>query len=94
MRLRLGRAVALALILGAGLVPVAGAADEASVVAVVGGTPIPSEALDAAIQSELLGLRQREDQLRRQALNDLIAQVLFSREATARGVSVEEPVQA
>jgi predicted DsbA family dithiol-disulfide isomerase len=94
MRLRLGRAVALALILGAGLVPVAGAADEVSVVAVVDGIPIPSEALDAAIQSELLGLRQREDQLRRQGLNDLIVQVLFSREATARGGSVEELVQA
>jgi len=94
MRQKFGPAVGLALILGAGLGPVAGAADEASVVAVVDGIPIPSEALDAAIQAELLGLRQREDQLRRQGLNDLIAEMLLNREATARGVSVEELIQA
>jgi predicted DsbA family dithiol-disulfide isomerase len=94
MRQRLVPAVVLALILGAGLGPVAGAADEASVVAVVDGIPIPPEALDAAIQAELLGVRQREDQLRRQGLNDLIAEMLLSREAEARGVSVEELTQA
>ena len=94
MRHNLGPAVGLALILGAGLAPAVGAADEVSVVAVVDGIPIPSDALDAAIQSDLVGLRQREDQLRREGLSDLIARVLLGREAEARGVSVEELTKA
>jgi predicted DsbA family dithiol-disulfide isomerase len=64
--------------------------NETDAVAMVDGTPIPSEVLDAQIQGKLMELRQREDQLRRQALDDLIAQVLLQREAEARGVSVEE----
>jgi predicted DsbA family dithiol-disulfide isomerase len=93
MRKTFGRA-ALAVLLGAGLAPLSGAAEDPSVVAVVAGTPISSEAVEALIQGELLGLRQREDQLRRQGLNELIAQVLLSREAEERGVSVTELTRA
>ena len=85
---RSGLSVGLALVLGAALAATAGSADE--VVAVVDGTPITGDVLDELIQPQLLELRQREDQLRRSGLDELIAQVLLDREAAARGVSVEE----
>jgi predicted DsbA family dithiol-disulfide isomerase len=85
---RSGLSVGLALVLGAAVAATAGSVDE--VVAVVDGTPITGEVLDELIQPQLLELRQREDQLRRSGLDELIAQVLLEREAAARGVSVEE----
>ena len=89
MRLRFGPAALLAVVLaGPAAVPPAGG--ETGAVAIVDGTPIPSEVLDALIQGQLMELRQREDQLRRGALEELIAQVLVQREAEARGVSAEE----
>jgi protein-disulfide isomerase len=89
MRLTVGPAVLLAVALAAPAAD-APAANETDAVATVDGTPIPADVLDAMIQGKLMELRQREDQLRRQALDDLIAQVLLQREAEARGVSVEE----
>jgi protein-disulfide isomerase len=62
-------------------------------VAIVDGTPISSDALDAMIQGQLMELRQREDQLRRQALDHLVSQLLIQREAEARGVSVDELIE-
>jgi len=89
MRLRLGPAALLAVVF-AGPAAVPPAEGETGAVAIVDGTPIPSEVLDAMIQGQLMELRQREDQLRRGALEELIAQVLVQREAEARGVSAEE----
>jgi predicted DsbA family dithiol-disulfide isomerase len=83
--------VLTAVLAGPLALPVAG---ETGAVAIVDGMPIPSEALDALIQGQLMELRQREDQVRRQALDDLIAQVLLEREAETRGVSVEELTRA
>ena len=94
MKQTLGLTVVPALILTVGLALAAGATEEASVVAIVDGTPITSESLDEVIQAELLGLRQREDQLRREGLGDLIAEALLNREAQARGVSVEALTRA
>ena len=88
MRQTLQAAIALAVGLAPGLVPGVAATDE--VVAIVDGTPITSEALEASIQGQVLELRQREDQLRRKGLEELIAQALLDREAAARGVSVAE----
>jgi predicted DsbA family dithiol-disulfide isomerase len=84
--------VVLAVVLGIGPAAVP-AAEEPAAVAIVDGTPIPSEVLDAMVERDLLELRQREAQVRRQGLNELIAQVLFEREAVDRGVSVEELVK-
>ena len=89
MRLRLGLIAPVAVALaGPGLAPPAAGQGEA--VAIVDGTPISLETLDATVESQLLELRQREDQIRRQALDNLIGQELIRREAEARGVSVEE----
>jgi len=85
---RPGLSVGLALVLVAGLAATGRSADD--VVAVVDGTPIPAAVLDEMIEAQLLELRQREDQIRRAGLQELIAQVLLQREASARGVSVEE----
>jgi predicted DsbA family dithiol-disulfide isomerase len=82
-----GLHVGLVLLLCAGL---AGADDPPAVVAIVDGTPIPADLLEAMIEPQLLELRQREDQLRRGGLEELIAQVLLERAAAARAVSVEE----
>jgi len=83
--------VALALGLAPGLVSGVAVADEAGeAVAIVDGIPIQSDALEAMIQGQVRELRQREDQLRRRGLEELIAQVLLDREAAARGVSVAE----
>ncbi len=94
MRLaRIGRLTVVALALGLAPVLVSGVAvaDEAGeAVAIVDGTPITSDVLEAMIQGQVLELRQREDQLRRQGLEKLIAEVLLDREASARGVSVAD----
>ncbi|MGD8895117.1 MAG: thioredoxin domain-containing protein [Acidobacteriota bacterium] len=87
---KLGLIAVPTVVMALGLAPAAGVAEEASVVAIVDGTPITAEALDDVIQSELIALRHREDQLRRQGLSNLIAEVLLAREAQERGVSVEE----
>jgi len=57
-------------------------------VAVVDGTPITREALESAVEASLVELRLKEDSIRRQALDDLVASELFEKEAAARGVSV------
>ncbi len=84
---RSGLHISLAVFLCAGLT---GADDLPPVVAIVDGTPIPAGALEAVIEPQLLELRQREDQLRRGGLDDLIAQALLERAASARGVGIEE----
>lgn len=85
-----GLSIGLALLVCAGLPGGARSGDEPEVVAVVDGIPIPAEVLEEMIQPQLLELRQREDQLRRGGLEELIAQVLLDRAAAARGISVEE----
>jgi predicted DsbA family dithiol-disulfide isomerase len=93
MRQTLAHGVALTVVLGFG--PAASpAADEPMAVAIVDGTPIKSDALDAQVQGELRELRQRESQARRRGLNELIGQVLFEREAAARGLSLEDFLKA
>ncbi len=89
MRPRLGPAALLAVTL-AGPPAISPAGGETGAVAIVDGTPIPSQVLDAMIQGQLMELRRREDQLRRGALEELVAQALVQREAEARGVSAEE----
>jgi predicted DsbA family dithiol-disulfide isomerase len=89
MRPRLGPTALLGAVL-AGTPFVPPAAAETAPVAIVDGTPIPGDVLDALIQGQLMELRQREDQLRRGALDELIAQALVQREAAARGMSPEE----
>jgi protein-disulfide isomerase len=86
----------LTLALGAALIGAAGTAPaaEKGAVAIVDGTPISNDDLEALIQGQLMELRQQEDQLRRQALDELVSQILIQREAEARGVSVEELVEA
>jgi predicted DsbA family dithiol-disulfide isomerase len=92
MRQAVAHSVALAVVLAFGP-PALPAADEAAAVAIVDGTPIPSAVLDALVEGDLLELRQREAQVRRQGLNELVAQALLEREAAARGTSVEELVK-
>lgn len=80
--------VGLAALALTGAPPGSGAEGEA--VAVVDGQPITAQALDSLIQGQLMELRQREDQLRRQGLEELIAERLITLEAASRGVSVAE----
>lgn len=93
MRERRGRSVALGVVLGLGLAALT-AAEEPTTVAIVDGTPIKSDALDEEVKGELRELRQRESQARHRGLDELIAQVLFEREAAAQGMSVEDFVKA
>ena len=76
-------------VLSATTVTAAAEAPPSSAVAIVDGTPISSDALESAVQASLVELRLREDMIRRQALDELIADALLDKEATARGVSVE-----
>jgi predicted DsbA family dithiol-disulfide isomerase len=77
----------LFLLLGATVWAEDPAAAGSEAVAIVAGTPIPADALEAAVGPALVELRMREDALRRQALDELIAQVLIQKEAAARGVT-------
>jgi len=58
------------------------------VVAVVDGTPITRETLESAVEASLVELRLKEDSIRREALDELVASQLFAKEAAARGVGV------
>jgi len=82
--------VVCALAVAPGPAPGEPAGEESGAVAVVDGTPIAASTLDEMIQGELMELRQREAQLRRQGLEELIAERLLSLEAAARGVSVAD----
>ncbi len=73
---------------GAATASPAGAGD--SVVAEVGGAPILASELDAKTSSRLARLRQEEYEIRRQALDELIAERLLSAEAARRGISRDE----
>jgi len=57
--------------------------------ATVGGQPIELSAVDELIRPQLMELKAREQQLRDQALEVLIAQALIEQEAKARGTSAE-----
>jgi protein-disulfide isomerase len=63
-------------------------APPATPVAIVDGTPISAAALESAVEASLVELRMREDMIRRQALDELIADTLVQKEAAARGMSV------
>jgi protein-disulfide isomerase len=70
--------------------PGASAGSSDSAVAELKGARITAAELDKEIKGQLLQLRQQEYDLRRQALDNLLGQMLLKREATARGVSTEE----
>ncbi len=55
--------------------------------AVVAGQEIEAAAVDELIRPQLMELRSREQQLREQALEVLIARTLMQKEAAARGIS-------
>jgi protein-disulfide isomerase len=59
------------------------------VAATVGGRTISTAAVDDLIRAQLMDLRAREEQLRKQALDALIAQALIEEEAAARGSTAE-----
>lgn len=60
-----------------------------AVVARVHGQDISATELDAQAAAKLAALRQQEYDARREALEELIAQRLFEKEAAARGLTVE-----
>jgi len=70
--------------------PGASAGSSDSAVAELKGARITAAELDKEIKSQLLQLRQQEYDLRRQALDNLLGQMLLKREAATRGVSSEE----
>jgi protein-disulfide isomerase len=59
-------------------------------VAEVDGAPITLGDVDKKAASRLQGLRQEEYEIRRQALDELIAERLVAKEAKARGISPED----
>jgi protein-disulfide isomerase len=84
-----GMLVPLVVLLGTAAWAADAEAPASDAVAVVAGTTISAAALEAAVGPALVELRMREDVLRRQALDELIAQALIQREAAARGVTPE-----
>jgi protein-disulfide isomerase len=64
----------------------------AAVVAEVNGAPILASELEQKLASRLLRVRQEEYELRRQALDELIAERLVAAEAARRGIAAEELV--
>lgn len=63
-----------------------------AVVAEVGDTRITAGEVDALVRGQLLKVRQQEYELRRQALDTKLNELLLKREAAARGLTVEELV--
>lgn len=62
-------------------------------VAEMDGAPITLEDVDKKAGSRLQGLRHEEYEIRRQALDELIAERLIAKEAKARGISPEDLVK-
>ncbi|HET8646969.1 MAG TPA: thioredoxin domain-containing protein, partial [Vicinamibacteria bacterium] len=62
----------------------------AGAVALVDGKPITMSEIEAAAGARLAQLRAQEYQLKRQALDELIARRLVEKEAAARGISADE----
>ncbi len=60
------------------------------VVAEVNGAPVMASELDAKVASRLVAVRQQEYEIRKQALDALIAERLVAAEAAKRKLSVEE----
>ncbi len=64
------------------------------VVATIGGTPITRAEVDLTATAKLSKLRQDEYDVRRAAVEKLMQDKLYAKEAAARGVSVEDLVKA
>jgi len=73
-----------------GAAPVAKAVSGVGVVAEVNGAPILAAELDQKVAGRLARLRQEEFELRRQVLDELVAERLVAAEASKRKVSPEE----
>ena len=67
-----------------------GPAPRAGVVATLGDRTVTDTELEELVRRRLLRLRSEEYQIKRQALEELIARDLMQKEAKARGMSVEE----
>jgi protein-disulfide isomerase len=73
--------------------PASASGSAAGVVAEVNGAAIPSSELDARVYNRLASLRQQEYDMRRQALDEIIAERLVAAEAAKRGISAEKLVE-
>jgi protein-disulfide isomerase len=62
----------------------------AGAIAIVAGEPIPTSALDALASPRLRDVRAKEYEIKRQALDELVSQSLFDKEAKARGITRDE----
>jgi protein-disulfide isomerase len=83
--------LAMMALLGVMCIPTFAAAQELpSVVATVQGQPIAADDLTQALRGELLRLEMQRYQLFREKLDELIADKIFSLEATQRGVSAPQ----
>jgi protein-disulfide isomerase len=60
------------------------------VLAEIDGQPITREEVDARIRGRLVALRQQEYELRRQAIEQIVDERIFAREAARRGLSRAE----
>jgi len=63
-------------------------------VATVGGAAVTAEDLDRALGNRLMRVRSEEYQMKRAALDELISERLFKREAEKRHVTVDELLKA
>ena len=70
------------------------AEDPRKVVARVGGDSITLEEVDRHAAAKLMRLRNEEYEARRQALDEMIAEALFRKEAAARGLTAESLMKA
>jgi protein-disulfide isomerase len=73
--------------------PAGSAANASGVVAEVNGAAIQASDLEARVYNRLASLRQQEYDMRRQALDEIIAERLVAAEAAKRGISVEKLVE-
>jgi protein-disulfide isomerase len=70
------------------------ATSKADVAAYVGDDPITVQEIDELLAGELLKLRQQEYELRRRAVDRIVADRLFTREAASREMTVDELFEA
>jgi protein-disulfide isomerase len=80
--------------LGLALAGSAHAADQAAVVASIGGTPVTASELEAHLSALPFQTRQQYYQMQKQLLDDFINKKLQEKEAAAKGVSADELLRA
>ena len=84
---------ALLLVVAANVTAAERAKPPANAVAVIGGTSVTQEELDRVVGNRLMRLRTEEYNVRRAALDEVIAERLLAAEAKRRGITTDELIK-